>query len=126
MSCVVGSVNSNRKPFKQRTGLFLASRKKSVNDYTPDRSPTEFKQTSMQATSSTVGVGKKKSKTSRAGLTFPVDRVTNQLKKGRYSKRVGKTAPIYLAAVLEYLTAEILELAVIAVVERKKTKILPR
>ena len=54
---------------------------------------------------------KAKSRSSRAGLQFPVGRVHRFLRKGNYAKRVGAGAPVYLAAVLEYLTAEILELA---------------
>ncbi|PHT61385.1 Histone H2A.1 [Capsicum annuum] len=42
----------------------------------------------------------------RAGLQFPVGRIARYLKKGRYAQRVGSGAPIYLAAVLEYLAAE--------------------
>ena len=55
--------------------------------------------------------GKAKSRSSRAGLQFPVGRVHRFLRKGNYAARVGAGAPVYLAAVLEYLTAEILELA---------------
>jgi histone H2A len=44
----------------------------------------------------------------RAGLQFPVGRIGRYLKKGRYAQRVGSGAPVYLAAVLEYLAAEVL------------------
>lgn len=47
------------------------------------------------------------SKSIRAGLQFPVGRVARFLKKGRYAQRYGAGAPIYLAAVLEYLAAEV-------------------
>ena len=50
-------------------------------------------------------------RSTRAGLQFPVGRVHRMLKKGNWAKRVGAGAPVYLAAVLEYLSAEILELA---------------
>eukprot|EP00079_Xenopus_tropicalis_P032287 XP_017946058.1 PREDICTED: uncharacterized protein LOC101735268 [Xenopus tropicalis] len=52
---------------------------------------------------------KAKTRSSRAGLQFPVGRVHRLLRKGNYAERVGAGAPVYLAAVLEYLTAEILE-----------------
>ena len=48
------------------------------------------------------------------------------LKKGRYSDRVGVGAPVYLAAVLEYLVAEILEVAVMITRQKKKSRIIPR
>ena len=70
--------------------------------------------------------GKKASRSSKAGLQFPVGRIGRYLKKGRYAARVGAGAPVYLAAVLEYLTAEILELAGNAARDNKKTRIIPR
>uniref|UniRef100_UPI00398E8556 histone H2A type 2-C-like n=1 Tax=Pristiophorus japonicus TaxID=55135 RepID=UPI00398E8556 len=69
---------------------------------------------------------KAKSRSSRAGLQFPVGIVHRLLRKGNYAERVGAGAPVYMAAVLEYLTAEILELAGNAARDNKKTHIIPR
>ncbi|XP_043539888.1 late histone H2A.L3-like [Chiloscyllium plagiosum] len=69
---------------------------------------------------------KAKSRSSRAGLQFPVGRVHRLMRKGNYAERVGAGAPFYLVAVLEYLTAEILELAGNAARDNKKTRIIPR
>ena len=66
------------------------------------------------------------SKSSKAGLQFPVARLGRYIKKGGYATRVGAGAPVYLAAVLEYLCAEILELAGNAARDNKKTRISPR
>jgi histone H2A len=70
--------------------------------------------------------GKAQSRSTRAGLQFPVGRVSRFLRKGRYAGRVGAGAPVYLAAVLEYLTAEILELAGNAARDNKRSRITPR
>ena len=69
---------------------------------------------------------KPKSRSSRAGLQFPVGRVHRLLRNGNYSQRVGAGAPVYLAAVLEYLSAEVLELAGNAARDNKKSRIIPR
>ena len=69
---------------------------------------------------------KSTSRSARAGLTFPVGRVSRFLRQGRYAKRVGGGAPVYLAAVLEYLCAEVLELAGNAAKDNKRTRIVPR
>ena len=69
---------------------------------------------------------KSKTRSSRAGLQFPVGRVHRFLRKGNYAHRVGAGAPVYLAAVLEYLAAEILELAGNAARDNKKSRIIPR
>ena len=45
---------------------------------------------------------------------------------GNYAPRIGTGAPVYLAAVLEYLSAEILELAGNAARDNKKQRIIPR
>jgi len=69
---------------------------------------------------------KKRTKSIKAGLQFPVARIGRHLKKGKYATRVGSGAPVYLAAILEYLTAEILELAGNAARDNKKSRIIPR
>merc|ERR1712133_280231 len=69
---------------------------------------------------------KAKSRSSRAGLQLPVGRIHRLLRKGNYAERVGAGAPVYLAAVMEYLAAEVLELAGNAARDNKKTRIIPR
>lgn len=69
---------------------------------------------------------KAKSRSSRAGLQFPVARIHRLLRKGNYAERVGTGAPVYLAAVMEYLAAEVLELAGNAARDNKKSRIIPR
>ena len=70
--------------------------------------------------------GKSKTRSSRAGLQFPVGRIHRHLRKGNYAERVGAGAPVYLAAVMEYLAAEVLELAGNAARDNKKSRINPR
>ena len=66
------------------------------------------------------------SRSAKAGLQFPVGRIARFLKQGRYAERIGAGAPVYMAAVLEYLAAEVLELAGNAARDNKKTRIVPR
>jgi histone H2A len=70
--------------------------------------------------------GKATSRSAKAGLQFPVGRVARYMREQRIAPRLGNGAPVYLAAVLEYLTAEILELAGNAARDNKKTRIIPR
>lgn len=75
----------------------------------------------------TNGATKSKQKTasSKAGLTFPVGRIARHLRCSQ-KKRVGAGAPVFLAAVLEYVCAEILLGACKATQRRQRKRIVPR
>ena len=73
------------------------------------------------------GTGAKKTSVStRAGLQFPAGRIDRYLRVGNYSTRVGRTASIYLAAVMEYIVVEVIELSGNATKDLKKRRITPR
>ena len=72
------------------------------------------------------GATKKTTGSSKAGLIFPVGRCTTLIKKGRYAQRLSSGTGAFMAAVLEYLAIEILELAGNAAQEAKKKTITPR
>lgn len=51
------------------------------------------------------------SKASKAGLIFPVPKINKRMQKSKWTDRVGGTAPIWTAAVCEYIAREIVEAA---------------
>ena len=70
--------------------------------------------------------GKSTSRSAKAGLQFPVGRVARYMRNQRVASRLGAGAPVYMAAVLEYLAAEILELAGNAARDNNRARIIPR
>ncbi|CAF1094007.1 unnamed protein product [Adineta ricciae] len=63
----------------------------------------------------------------RSGLIFPVSRIHRAVKSlPNVPNRVSKGASIYLTAIVEYLTAELLELAGNAAKDCRRTRISPR
>ena len=73
------------------------------------------------------GYGSKESRSHRAGLQFSVTRLENMLRtQVPGGPRVGAGAPVYFAAVMEYLVAEILELAGNGARDSKRARVIPR
>lgn len=75
---------------------------------------------------------KSSARSRRAGLIFPVGRVGTQLRKrciiskNRKVSRVSPGAAVYLAAVMEYLAAEVLELSGNSCKDNKRKRVIPR
>ncbi|KIY48543.1 histone 2A [Fistulina hepatica ATCC 64428] len=66
-------------------------------------------------------------RSSKAGLQFPVGRIHRYLKqRTQYNVRIGAKAAVYTSAILEYLTAEVLELAGNASKDLRVKRITPR
>lgn len=67
-----------------------------------------------------------KSRSSRAGLQFSVGRIHHMLQRSTKAEKISAGAPVYLASVLEYLTAEVIELAGNVARDVKRSRIVPR
>ncbi|KAJ6484851.1 histone-fold-containing protein, partial [Mycena sanguinolenta] len=61
-----------------------------------------------------------------ADLTFSVRKFHRKLKKGRYAELISEPASVFTTAVLEYLMAEVLEVAGNVAQDAKKKRITPR
>ncbi|CAO4361804.1 unnamed protein product [Caenorhabditis nigoni] len=68
----------------------------------------------------------RKSRSKRAGLTFSVSRVDRKLHEGANGNRISSGASVYLAAVLQYLTSEIVEISAIESKKKNKKRVTPR
>lgn len=78
------------------------------------------------ATKKTKSKGRIRSKSFWAGLQFPATRTNRRLRKFGNGLRISVLSGIYLAAVQEYLVAEVLELAGNDMKDQKKKRITPK
>ena len=93
-----------------------------------------FDQPLTQSKKKTSGKGKslpalpagKISAHARANLQFSVSRAAKFMKQGRYADRLGGGAPVYMAATLQYICSELMELAGHQAELAKKKTIKPR
>jgi histone H2A len=65
------------------------------------------------------------SKSKRAGLLFPVGRFASHMKARRPGEKTSTLASVSMAAALEYITAELLEISSNSARARKKKRITP-
>ena len=102
----------------------------SVDRLMPDQIPAgkgKGKGKSMGKASGKSGKRAPKTRSKRAGIAFPVGRIHRRMKAGlARNQRCGTSAAIYTAALMEYLTAEVLELAGNACTNLKSKRITPR
>lgn len=67
-----------------------------------------------------------RTKSARAGLTFPVARIHRHIKSTMQGLRVANGSAVFMAATLEYLAAELLEIAGNEAKRQKKQRISPQ
>uniref|UniRef100_A0A7S3MTC5 Histone H2A n=1 Tax=Strombidium inclinatum TaxID=197538 RepID=A0A7S3MTC5_9SPIT len=66
------------------------------------------------------------SNTLRAGTCFPVGRLNRMLKQGRFAERISGSAGVYMAGVLDYIAAELLDVGGEISLEQGYKILLPR
>ena len=69
---------------------------------------------------------KSTSRSVRSNLNFPVGRIDSTLKRRKFTERVSDATAVALAAVLEYILAETLELSGNAAKKSKRKRITPK
>jgi histone H2A len=123
----IGVWGAKRRSLAELAALAFPSRQMGLS-FSVDRLKQQSNQLNSKMVKGGRGGSKKKatSRSAKAGLQFPVGRVHRHMKLGKYASRIGAGAPVYLAAVLEYMAAEVLELAGNAARDNKKSRIIPR
>ena len=71
------------------------------------------------------GIKKSTSRSAKAGLTLSVSRVHRDIKEAGVIERIGMGAPVFMAAVLQYVVSEVITLAAENTTEAKRKRIMP-
>ncbi len=71
-------------------------------------------------------INNKQSTSAKAKLEFSVSRIDKHIRSNIECKKMNQAAPVFLAAVLEYLAAETLELAGNSATDSNRVRIIPR
>ena len=58
-------------------------------------------------------------------MVFPIGRTDRYMKRMRLSERSGKSAPTFVAAVLEYMCTELLDMASEVALKAKRQRLMP-
>ncbi len=69
---------------------------------------------------------KRRTQSQRANVVFPVGRIGRLIRAKRYSPYCSKEAPVFVASVMSYLCAEVLEIAGHVAVRSSFHRITPR
>ena len=65
------------------------------------------------------------SKSTRAGLTLPVARISRKIRKKTSAKKITKYSAVYLTAIIEYIASEILNEAMYSAQNSGRSRVLP-
>lgn len=120
----------NREKKKLKAALARTGSLDSMSGVVPKAAPKAVKAPVVRAARAKVGkakaaIGSGKTRSSKAGLVFPVGRIKRKLKECLVNTRVGVGSAVYMAATLEYLAAELLEIAGNEAMRDKKKRITP-
>lgn len=81
---------------------------------------------SVSAVAESPIVNRNRTKSMRAGITFPVGAIHRRLVKGKYANKIRETGSVYMSTILEYMVAELIELSGECAHQHKRKRIMPR